>query len=478
MTRLSSGVRDFILRTTRHPLGFIGVNLTTLAGALLAVLLIASLVGAEANPYLGAVTFLVLPAIFIFGLVLIPIGSWRHRRRLARTGATEPLFPTYDLNLPHMRHRLTVVAALTVVNMTILAIVAYKGIEFMDSVTFCGQTCHPVMKPEFMVYSVSPHSRVRCIDCHIGPGASWFVKSKLSGTRQVFKQILGTWPRPIETPVANLRPSRDTCEQCHWPGKFHGDKILVRAHYQEDEGNTALKNVLLLKVGGGNAESGFSRGIHWHVTNKVYYRSDEKREFIPWVRVERGDGSVTEYVKAGMETLPDSIAGRPERLMDCVDCHNRPTHIYRLPARAVDEAMASGELPVDLPFIKREAMAVLSAAYADGETARREISSRLTGFYAASYPEFIANQPDKVEKAIEGVQAIWSRYVYPENHITWGTYPDHIGHQDFTGCFRCHDEEHVAKDGRTISQDCTTCHSLLAAEEENPEVLKTLFPEQ
>jgi hypothetical protein len=478
MSRLSVGFRDFILRTTRHPLGFIGVNLTTLAGILLAVLLVGSLLGMEPNPYLGAVTFLVLPAIFIFGLLLIPIGSWRHRRHLARTGETETLFPTYDLNLPQVRSRLTLVAALTIVNLTILAVVAYRGIEFMDSVKFCGQTCHPVMKPEFTVYSVSPHSRVRCIDCHIGPGASWFVKSKLSGTRQVFKQILGTWPRPIETPVANLRPSRDTCEQCHWPSKFHGDKILVRTHYQEDERNTPLKNVLLLKVGGGSPESGFSRGIHWHVQNKVYYRSDAKREVIPWVQVERSDGSVTEYKKAGMESLPDSVANRPARLMDCVDCHNRPTHIYRLPARAVDEAMAAGTLPSDLPYMKREAMALLTANYPDRETARGEISSHLTGFYAANYPELVQTAADKIDMAVTGVQTIWSRYVYPEMKITWGTYPDHIGHQDFTGCFRCHDEEHVSADGGTISQDCSTCHSLLANDEENPEVLKTLFPEQ
>ena len=369
------------------------------------------------------------------------------------------------------------IGVMTAINLTIVAVLAYRGLEFMDSVSFCGQTCHPIMKPEFTVYQTSPHSRVRCVDCHIGPGASWFVKSKLSGSRQVIAQLAGTWPTPIKTPVENLRPSRDTCEECHWPEKFHGDKMMVKTHFQEDEANTPIKTVLLLKVGGGNPESGFPRGIHSHIMNRVYYRSDEKREFIPYVRVERVDGTVTEYKKAGMETLPDSIASRPLRLMDCIDCHNRPTHVYRMPARALDEALASAELPTDLPYLKREAMKAISQTYADSHSAREQITATLTSFYRTNYPDLVASDGPRIEKAISGVADIWSLYVYPELRITWGTYPDHIGHQDFTGCFRCHDEEHVSSDGKTISQDCSTCHNLLAVEEENPEVLKALFPE-
>jgi hypothetical protein len=470
-------VRDFVLRTTRHPIGFLGVNLTTLAGVLLVVLLVSSSFGMEPNPYLGAVTFLILPALFLGGLALIPLGSWLYRRRLARQHAVGTLFPVFDLNAPTMRNRLLLVGALTVFNMTILAVAAYKGIEFMDSVSFCGETCHPVMKPEHTLYTGSPHARVRCVDCHIGPGASFFVQSKLSGTRQVIKQVAGTWPRPIETPIHNLRPSRDTCEQCHWPEKFHGDRIRVKTHFGEDEANTKLQSVLLLKVGGGNPESGFARGIHWHITNKVYYRSDEKREVIPWVRVEHLDGSVVEY-REGEGDLPDSIASRPVRLMDCIDCHNRPTHVYRLPGRAIDEAMAAGILPGDLPFFRREAYAAVTQTYESGEAALQEIPERLRAFYRENYPDLASSETDKIEAASQAAAKIWSRYVYPEMNVTWGSYPDHIGHQDFDGCFRCHDDEHVSEDGRTISQDCTTCHSILAMEEENPAVLQTLFPQE
>jgi len=468
--KLFDAPRDFAVRTIRHPLGFIGVNLATLSGILLAVLLLSSLLGVEANPYIGAVAYLVLPALFIVGLILIPIGTWRYRKRQA----VGPLFPVYDFNTPKLRNRLVLIGVLTSLNLTILAAASYKGIEHLDSVEFCGGTCHPVMKPELMAYEASPHSRVRCVDCHIGPGASWFVQSKLSGTRQVFKQILGTWPRPVETPVHNLRPSRDTCEQCHWPEKFHGDRVRVKTHYQTDSTNTALKTVLLLKVGGGHREVTEERGIHWHVRNKVYYRSDEKRVYIPWVRVERLDGTSTEYVMGDGE-LPDSIAERPVRLMDCVDCHNRPTHIYRLPDRALDEAMERGQLPADLPYLRREAMAAITSEYPDEETAHSEIRSRLTDFYAGSFPNLMAARNDDLDDAIDAILEIWSRNVHPEMNVTWGTYPDHIGHEDFPGCFRCHDEEHEAEDGSVISQDCSTCHSLLAIEEEEPEVLQMLF---
>lgn len=463
--------RDFAIRTMRHPIGFIGVNLATFSGLLLAVLLLTSLFGVEANPYIGAVAYIVLPALLIFGLILIPIGSWRYRKRVAKG----PLFPIYDFNLPGMRSRLVLIGVLTCLNLTILAAASYKGIEHMDSVEFCGKTCHPVMKPEFTVYEASPHSRVRCVDCHIGPGASWFVQSKLSGTRQVFNQIAGTWPRPVETPVHNLRPSRDTCEQCHWPEKFHGDRIRVRTHYQQDSTNTALKTVLLLKVGGGLRESE-DRGIHWHVRNKVYYRSDEKREYIPWVRVERVDGTSAEFV-LGAGELPDSIAERPQRLMDCVDCHNRPTHIYRLPGRALDDALEVGDLSTDLPFLRREAMAAITVEYPDEATALGEIESRLTNFYSENYPDLMAERSDEIAGAIRTTQEIWSRNVHPEMNVRWGTYPDHIGHEEFPGCFRCHDDEHEAEDGSVISQDCSTCHSLLAVEEEEPEVLQILSEE-
>lgn len=492
MSRLFAGLRDFLLRSTREPVGFIGVALATFAGILLVALLAIALLVAPPNPYIGAVTFLILPAVLIIGLILIPIGAWRHRRRVAREQA-RATFPDYDLNKPEVRTRLLILAGLTLINIVVLATAAFRGVEFMDSVQFCGATCHPVMKPEYTVYRISPHARVRCVDCHIGPGASWFVQSKLSGSKQVLVQLAGTWPRPIETPIENLRPSRETCEQCHWPEKFQSELLVARTHFQEDEANTPLETIMLLKVGG-QTQVGAPRGIHWHVRNDVEYRSDEKREYIPWVRVTRDDGSVQEFVQG---TVPDSILARPPRRMDCVDCHNRPTHIYRLPARALDEALAAGLLPRDLPYIRREALVALTVDYPNEAAARAGIARHLTEFYAGVSADSsgavtradssgagthagsanIANST-LVGRAIAATQSIWARYVFPEMRVTWGTYPDHIGHTDFTGCFRCHDEAHTTADGATISQDCSFCHTLLAMEEEKPEIWGTLFPDE
>ena len=468
MLSIIGEARDLLWRATREPLGFAGVTLATFSGVLLVALLLIALFGGPSNPYLGAVTFLILPALFILGLVLIPISHRRYCRRRA-CDVERPRFPVYDLNQPGVRNRLLLIGALTLVNVLVLSVVAYRGVDYMDSVAFCGGLCHPVMLPEYTVYQGSPHARVRCVDCHIGPGASWFVQSKLSGSRQVIAQLAHTWPTPIETPVHNLRPSRETCEQCHWPKKFVGDRLIDRVHFRPDSANTPLHTMLLMKVGG-SAGVDSSRGIHWHVLNRVEYRSDEKREEIPWVRVTRTDGRVEEYASG---EVPDSIASRPPRRMDCVDCHNRPTHIFRTPERALDEALAGGALPRDLPYLRREAQAALTADYADDAAARAGIARHLSGFYAREYPALADS--GRIARAIAGTQAIRARYVFPEMHVDWGTYPDHIGHEESPGCFRCHDDAHATADGRTISQDCSLCHNLLSMEEEHPDIERTLY---
>jgi hypothetical protein len=470
-------VRDYVTTTLRHPIGFLGVNLASLSGVLLVVLFLAQGFGIRMNPYMGMFTFLILPFIFLVGLLMMPIGHWLYGRRVARERPHERPFPILDFNQPRVRSRFVVFLVITMVNLTILAVAAYGGFEFMDSVDFCGKTCHKVMHPEFTAYSNSPHSRVRCVDCHIGPGASWFVKSKLSGARQLLAVTFNTYHRPIPTPVHNLRPSRETCEQCHWPRMFHGTTLAVRTHYQDDEANTPVRTVLNLKVGGGDA-AGLAPGIHWHVNNRVEYRSDEKRERIYWVRATRQDGSIDEFHRPDMETLPDSVAQIPPRVMDCVDCHNRPTHIYKPAAAALDEAITNGSIPGDLPFIHREALSALTAEYPDKPAGLSQIATHLRDFYAKEHPEIQTTRAGALEKAVAGVQKIYADNVFPSMGIGWDTYPNHIGHHQSPGCFRCHDEELATKDGKTISQDCSTCHSLLAVEEQNPDILKSLFPEE
>jgi hypothetical protein len=307
------------------------------------------------------------------------------------------------------------------------------------------------------------------------------VRSKLSGARQVLAVATGNYSRPIETPVRNLRPARETCEQCHWPDKFHGDRLNVLRHYESDEANTETFNVLLLKIGGGEHEGRSRGGIHWHThpeSRVVYVASDHSREEIPYVRLERPDGEVVEWVTDGYEGLDELLATGEERVMDCIDCHNRPTHIYHLPSDAVDDAMAHDRLDRSVPYLKREALKALTETeIAAGEDPYERIRTALAESYGSGRLAGRASEAALDAAALE-LADIWAHNVFPEMNITWGTYPNHLGHpEDEGGCFRCHDGEHVSESGEIIENSCDNCHGLLAWEEEDPEILSLIFDE-
>ena len=467
------GVVNFVIRASGDFLGLVAVILIGLSGVTFLGLLGTQFTSGELSPYLGILTYMILPAAFLTGLVLLAVSRWRVRHALSHG---RPVPWHLDLSNPTHRERLGVFAVLSLVSIVILVLSAYHGVHYMDSTAFCGQVCHTVMEPEFKAYQNSPHARVNCTDCHIGPGANWFVKSKLSGSRQVLAVALDTYPRPVPTPIENLRPARETCEQCHWPAKFHGDRMKILSRFQEDETNTELKTVLVLKVGGGSLESGFAEGIHWHMNlaNRIDYRSSENRETIYWIRVEDHEGNVREYWNAG-DKQRDEILQLPTRRMDCMDCHNRPTHKFDRPDHAVDEALKTKQIAADLPFVKREAMRLLQVAHTTKEAGMRSFAPELLAFYERDYPEVATTRRAEIEKAATALQAIYDRNVFPAMNVTWGTYPNHIGHADDGGCFRCHDEGHTTDDGVTISQDCGNCHALLAQEEKDPAVLNLLL---
>jgi NapC/NirT cytochrome c family, N-terminal region len=442
----------------RNGISFAGAVIVTISAAVFLTVFLLDIFGFHTNPYFGIVFFLIAPAVFAFGLLLIPIGIFLERRRRTAGHPPRMVWPRLDLNDPAHRRRMLVFLALTMANIVVISLAAFRGIEFMDSPQFCGQVCHDVMQPEYAAYQDGPHSRIACVQCHIGPGAPFFVKSKLDGTRQVFAVLMNSHSRPIPSPVHTLRPAREVCEQCHWPEKFHGDKIEVRREYGDDEAATESATTLRIHVGGGSEKLGLATGIHWHmnVANVVeYVATDDKRQVIPWVRVTDRTGAVREYFVDG--TTPAQLEAGERRRMDCMDCHNRPAHrFFASPERAVDAAIAVGELP-RLPFIRREAVAALKVSHPDQPAAQQDIASRLTGFYRS--PGRSVAQPD-LERAINVTQRLYLRNVFPKMNVTWGTYPNNIGHMDAPGCFRCHDDTHKTKDGRTISQDCTLCHDI------------------
>jgi nitrate/TMAO reductase-like tetraheme cytochrome c subunit len=407
-----------------------------------------------ANPYIGILTYLVAPAFLAIGAILVGVGAFFRRRQLIKFAGP---FPPLRIDLTRQRDRrlLGIFLAASVVFLLVAAIGSYQTYHYTESVQFCGQACHGVMKPELVTYLHSPHARVACAECHIGKGAAWYVRSKLSGTYQVYATVAKKYPRPIPTPVKNLRPAQETCEECHWPKKFVGNLERTYSYFLGDETNTPFTVRLLMKVGGGDPTHGPVGGIHWHmnVGNKIeYVATDEARQKIPWVRMTDAQGVVTEFRSPRFTNTVDAAAVRQ---MDCMDCHNRPAHRYENPNNAVNLAMALGKIDRALPYIKTNILYALTRNYTNDTQALQSIATILS----TRYP-----QDQRVRPVIDAVQQIYTNNFFPDMKASWQVYPDNIGHKDWPGCFRCHDGEHKTADAkRTIkANDCNACHTILA----------------
>ncbi len=329
------------------------------------------------------------------------------------------------------------------------------------------------MKPEATAYQYSPHARVKCVECHIGPGAGWFVRSKLSGVKQVFAVIANTYPQPIPTPIRDLRPARETCEECHWPSKFIGYREIVRTYYLSDEENTPYRVRMLMKIGGEKSKLAAGSGIHYHMllaTRVEYIARDEKRQDIAWVRISRADGSVTEFDNLDEPLSEEEKAAAEVRVMDCMDCHNRPSHQFPAPMKAVNDSIDQGLISADLPYIKLEATRALDQEYASTEEAMAGVANHLRNYYRVEYPEVVEQRAEELQHTIEEVQRIYRRSNFPEMKANWAAYPDNIGHRDWPGCFRCHNEDMESEEGFTIFTSCNKCHLILAQGKEIAEV--------
>jgi hypothetical protein len=459
-----------IVYLSNNVVSLIGVVLTTIGGVSWLFLLPIYFTEREHHPYVGILFYMIVPGIFITGLLLIPLGIWLKRIRMRRRG--EPLdFPPVNWESPSFRKLVYFIAIATVLNIIITGHLTIEGVSYMDSTTFCGQACHTVMQPEYAAYQESPHFRVGCTDCHIGEGADWFVKSKLSGVRQVFAVALNTHPRPIPTPIDDLRPARETCENCHWPQMFPGNRLRIIDHFAEDEENTHTKTVLMMHIGGGHINRGI-HGFHLDPGVVIQYRSDRSRMTIPWVSYRDAQGQTTIYKTADWD--PAREDEYELRVMDCLDCHNRPSHTFELQRPALDQALGQRRIPADLPWIRAKGRELLETEYASHAEASSAIPESLNAFYRTEHPEVFATRAADIQRAGDAIVAIYRRNVFPEMKVTWGTYPNHIGHEDFPGCFRCHDDMHDAEDGRTINQDCVACHEIVAWDEEDPEIIRTL----
>ena len=415
----------------KNPLTALGFGLTTISGIGLSAFLILEGLGLVENPYVGLLGLAFLPGVFVGGLVTMPIGILLRRRKLRKRGQLPgdvPEWPRLDFNDRHVRRAFAFVIALTAVNATLLATSTAVAVEFMETPKFCGTVCHKVMQPEYTAYQNSPHSRVRCVQCHIGPGASFMVRSKFDGLRQVWKVLLGTYARPIASPVHTLRPARDTCEGCHWPAKHYGDKLRLIGRFAEDERNTASFTALLLKTGGGAKNAGQQHGgIHWwhiYADNRIrYVATDKRRQEMAWVELTTPEGKRTEFVREGAKALSPDVIRDQARLMDCIDCHNRPTHLFETPARETDAVLQRQADLRDLPFYKREVVKAASVAYATHELGVEGVRNAITAFYKTSYPDVVVKQGALVTRAAEEAARVYDRTVFPEMHTNFKTHP-------------------------------------------------------
>jgi len=450
----------------RHSLGAIGAALFVAGILLFFILLLIDITsGASGNPYRSLVTFIVAPFIITVGFLLFMLSIAIQIKKARKRGEVFKFNFSFDTADPHYIRNIWIFLLLSAF-LTILVI--YSGTQAYnatDSVQFCGKTCHTVMAPQFVTYHNSAHARVRCADCHIGPGASFFVKAKIDGMRQVVATIFNTYSRPIQTPVKNLRPAQETCEGCHWPKKFYAEKLVTNTYYRTDENNSPWTIKMLVKIGGGNPRTGKLEGIHWHMIgpDKIeYVPADRKRDIINWVRVTKPNGDTVIYRHLD-EKQPDFNDSKTEiRRFDCMDCHNRPSHNFLPPAKALNLALSTREISPQLKYVRKVGLDLLNAEYANRKEAHDSISMGLRNYYKKNYPNLYKDKKDKINQATKSLLKIYDQNFFPEMKTDYRVRQNDLTHFVNDGCFRCHDGVMQNDKGETLSNNCFTCHIIVA----------------
>ncbi|MBS1795581.1 MAG: NapC/NirT family cytochrome c [Acidobacteria bacterium] len=448
-------------------------NYVSLIGTVIAITSLISIIflfaleitGSSDQPYLGILIYIMLPGVMVFGIFVILAGMFLERRRRRKlTPEQIAAYPILDLNGPRRRRMFMTFLIGSFIFLMISAFGSYRAFEFTESVEFCGQLCHTVMKPEFIANKASAHSQIRCVECHVGSGGEAYVRAKLGGVRQLYRVITNTYNTPIETPVRNMRSANETCAKCHWTEKFYGDQLRVFNHYEFDEKSSLNQTRMIIKVGGGNPQTGQATGIHWHMNlgNEItFVAADDRRQVIPWVQMKDANGNVTEYFSRDTTFPRDEVATSEKRKMDCIDCHSRPTHIYLSPNKAVDQSLDAKKLDISLPFVKMQAVEVLKQQYGTTEEALAAIATNFDAFYKTNYPDVYTSKKASIDAGVQELQRIYTTYFFPEMKTDWSSHYNNIGHYNAQGCFRCHDGQHFSNDGKVIRNDCNICHTTL-----------------
>jgi nitrate/TMAO reductase-like tetraheme cytochrome c subunit len=427
---------------SRNPVSILGAWITTLAAFAFLTFYALEAFALVASPYAGLVGFVAVPALFLLGLLLIPLGMWWEGRRRRRGREPWP-WPAIDLGRPRTRTVVAGVLVLTLVNLAIVTVATTGALHYMETNAFCGMVCHTPMAPEFTAHPAFAHANVDCVGCHVAPGAGGALRAKMNGARQAWEFLAGSYARPIATPARNLPAAEETCARCHAVERMAPTVHRIKRSYDEDEANTETATPLEM----------LTRSAHWHARPDVvveYLAADPGRETIPYVRVTEQGGGAIEYAASSAEAKPDG----PWRRMDCLDCHNRPAHTMSASAEAaVDRAIAADEISASVPFVRREAVKALTVEYPSRAAALDGIRRSLDAFYRAT-----PAPPEDVAGAIRATERLYRVNVFPDMNVTWGTYLSLLGHAENPGCFRCHDDDHKAPSGALIRQDCELCH--------------------
>ncbi len=450
----------------------IGFVLAVISSFIIMFLLIINFIVGIKSPYIGILLYMILPAFLVLGLLLVPSGMYITWRQLWKGGELPSKWPRLDLNDKQQRRSATIFLLGTSLFILMSSVGIYQTYQFTDSVAFCGRACHTVMKPEYTAYQQSPHARVKCVECHIGPGVGWYARSKLSGLYQVYAVLANVYPRPISTPISNLRPARETCEQCHWPKQFYGAVQRRFDHYRYDKDNSKWPITMLLKVGSGSPLAARISGIHWHVNPEVtveYIATDKQRQDIPWVRVtDKLTGRVTVFHDSSNPHATNAVASKLSRVMDCMDCHNRPSHNMHSPDYEIDLELSSGGIASSIPEVKQESVTAMTNNYASDAAATNGIAAAINSFYSINYPRLYSERRTEINNAVKATQKAFQKNIFPAMKARWSDYPNNLGHFIFKGCMRCHDGDHKSDNGLIIPNDCHTCHIIIEQGKSGP----------
>lgn len=448
-----------------NPISFYGSLLAGFSLTLILFLLLLSLLFIDTGGYMGLIVYMVLPVFLVIGLIMIPVGMIIKTKRERRNHKEDSKWNVINLNDRSTRNAMIIFVMGSFVFLFLTSMGSYHAFHFTESNRFCGTLCHEVMHPEYTAYQNSSHAHVKCVECHVGEGADWYAKSKLSGMYQVYSVLANKYTKPIETPLHNLRPAKETCEKCHWPNKFYSNRIVNNISYLTDEKNSEVKITLKMKTAAPHSASGLNEGIHWHVNPnvKVEYISTHERDVIPWVRyinLETGDTIVyQDELNMHDQSVLDSLGMRE---MDCMDCHNRPSHKYRTPSDYIDDGLATGIIPKELPEIKMVAMSMFGQKFSTMDSSLNYFATYINDYYKDGYPDIYNNQKELIDNAIKGIQDEFQLNAFPEMNVYHSSYAEHIGHQESAGCFRCHSGSHKSPSGKAINNDCNMCHTILA----------------